>query len=233
MNATDKFIAADAHVDAAAVAPLPNSRKVYVEGSRPDIRVPMREISQSNTADEVNPPIFVYDCSGPYSDPAAKIDIRQGLPGLRTPWIEERGDTEFLTGLSSAYGRERAADPALAELRFPGLHRQPRRAKAGLNVSQMHYARKGIITPEMEYIAIRENLQRAQYLENLRTSGPNGAKMAKLLGRQHPGERFGAAIPDEITAEFVRSEIARGRAIIPNNITHPESEPMIIGSDSG
>ncbi|MBK6908679.1 MAG: phosphomethylpyrimidine synthase ThiC [Rhodocyclaceae bacterium] len=229
MNANEKFIAADAHVDAAAIAPLPNSRKVYVSGRRDDVRVPMREISQSATGNEANPPVFVYDCSGPYTDPAAKIDIRQGLPALRQQWIDERGDTEFLTGLSSAYGRERAADAQLAELRFPGLHRQPRRAKVGMNVSQMHYARKGIITPEMEYIAIRENLQRQQYLESLRTSGPTGAKMAKLMGRQHPGERFGAAIPDEITAEFVRSEIARGRAIIPNNINHPESEPMIIG----
>jgi phosphomethylpyrimidine synthase len=229
MNANEKFIAADAHVDAAAIAPLPNSRKVYVSGRRDDVRVPMREISQSATGNEANPPVYVYDCSGPYTDPAAKIDIRQGLPALRQKWIDERGDTEFLTGLSSAYGRERAADAQLAELRFPGLHRQPRRAKVGMNVSQMHYARKGIITPEMEYIAIRENLQRQQYLESLRTSGPTGAKMAKLMGRQHPGERFGAAIPDEITAEFVRSEIARGRAIIPNNINHPESEPMIIG----
>jgi phosphomethylpyrimidine synthase len=229
MNANDKFIAATAHVDAAAIAPLPNSRKVYVTGSRADIRVPFREISQSPTADEANPPIYVYDCSGPYSDPAAKIDIRAGLPAMRQAWIEERGDTEVLTGLTSAYGRERAADAELTELRFPGLHRQPRRAKSGANVSQMHYARKGLITPEMEYIAIRENLQREQYIESLKTSGPTGAKMARLLGRQHPGERFGASIPERITAEFVRDEIARGRAIIPNNINHPESEPMIIG----
>ncbi|HJW04724.1 MAG TPA: phosphomethylpyrimidine synthase ThiC [Azospira sp.] len=237
MNASDKFIATAAHVDEAAVQPLPNSRKIYVEGSRPDIRVPMREISQADTptgfGGEKNPPIYVYDCSGPYTDPNAKIDIRSGLPALRQQWIEERGDTEVLPDLTSEYGRQRAADPALDELRFPGLHRKPRRAKAEggktRNVSQMHYARKGIITPEMEYVAIRENLNRQQYLENLRNTGPMGEKMVKLLGRQHKGQDFGAAIPQEITPEFVRSEVARGRAIIPNNINHPESEPMIIG----
>ncbi len=233
MNANDKFIATAAQVDEAAVQPLPNSRKIYVEGSRPDIRVPMREISQADTptgfGGEKNPPIYVYDCSGPYTDPNARIDIRSGLPALRQRWIEERGDTEVLPDLTSEYGRQRAADPALDELRFPGLHRKPRRAKAGANVSQMHYARKGIITPEMEYVAIRENLNRQQYLENLRNTGPMGEKMVKLLGRQHKGQDFGAAIPQEITPEFVRSEVARGRAIIPNNINHPESEPMIIG----
>ncbi len=233
MNANEKFIAADAHVDQAAIAPLPNSRKIYVEGSRPDIRVPMREISQSDTpasfGAEPNPPIFVYDCSGPYTDPKAKIDIRSGLPALRQRWIEERGDTEVLPDLSSEFGRQRAADTALDELRFPGLHRTPRRAKAGMNVSQMHYARRGIITPEMEYIAIRENLQRQQYTESLKAAGPTGAKMAAMMLRQHPGQHFGASIPAEITPEFVRDEVARGRAIIPNNINHPESEPMIIG----
>ncbi|GBG04067.1 phosphomethylpyrimidine synthase [Azospira sp. I13] len=233
MNANDKFIATSAHVDEAAVQPLPNSRKIYVEGSRPDIRVPMREVSQADTptgfGGEKNPPIYVYDCSGPYTDPAAKIDIRSGLPALRQQWIEERGDTEVLPDLSSEFGRQRAADPTLDELRFPGLHRKPRRAQAGKNVSQMHYARQGIITPEMEYVAIRENLNRQQYLENLRNTGPMGEKMVKLLGRQHKGQDFGAAIPQEITPEFVRSEVARGRAIIPNNINHPESEPMIIG----
>jgi len=233
MNATEKFVAADAHVDEAAVAPLPNSRKIYVAGSRPDLRVPMREIAQDDTptafGGEKNPPIYVYDCSGPYTDPAARIDIRSGLPALRQRWIEERGDTEVLPDLSSEFGRQRAADPALDELRFPGLHRKPRRAKAGMNVSQMHYARQGIITPEMEYVAIRENVNRQQYLENLRATGPMGEKMVKLLGRQHKGQDFGASIPAEITPEFVRSEVARGRAIIPNNINHPESEPMIIG----
>ncbi|CAM5338660.1 phosphomethylpyrimidine synthase ThiC [Thauera mechernichensis] len=233
MNATEKFIAATAHVDAAAIAPLPNSRKIYVEGSRPDIRVPMREITQSDTpasfGAEPNPPIFVYDCSGPYTDPAAKIDIRSGLPALRQPWIEARGDTEVLPGLSSEYGRARAADTALDELRFPGLHRAPRRAKPGANVTQMHYARRGIITPEMEYIAIRENLNREQYIASLRATGPKGQKMADMMLRQHPGQNFGASLPPVITPEFVRDEVARGRAIIPNNIDHPESEPMIIG----
>ncbi len=238
MNAKDplsreSFLAAEAHVDTAAVAPLPHSRKIYVEGSRPDIRVPMREISQSDTpasfGAEKNPPVFVYDCSGPYSDPAARIDIRSGLPALRAGWIAERGDTEQLPGLTSAFGAERANDAATAHLRFPGLHRAPRRAIAGANVSQMHYARRGLITPEMEYIAIRENLQRRQYIESLKASGPTGQKMAALLGRQHPGQSFGASIPAEITPEFVRDEVARGRAIIPANINHPESEPMIIG----
>ena len=191
MNATDKFIAASAHVDEAAVAPLPNSRKIYVEGSRADIQVPMREISQADTptgmGGEKNPPIYVYDCSGPYTDPRAKIDIRSGLPALRQVWIEERGDTEVLADLTSEFGRARAADPSLDELRFPGLHRKPRRALAGKNVSQMHYARQGIITPEMEYVAIRENVNRQQYLENLKNTGPMGERMVKLLGRQHKG----------------------------------------------
>ena len=218
MNAKEQFTAASAHVDDAAVQPLPQSRKIYVTGSRPDIRVPMREISQSDTpagmGAEKNPPICVYDCSGPYTDPAAKIDIRKGLPALRQQWIEERGDSEELPQLSSAYGRSRLADPALAALRFD-LKRQPRRAKAGMNVSQMHYARRGIVTPEMEFIAIRENQRR----ENL----------SELILRQHPGETFGASIPQLITPEFVRDEVARGRAVIPANINHPEAEPMIIG----
>ena len=233
MNASEKFIASSAHVDEAAIAPLPNSRKVYIAGTRADIQVPMREISQSDTpasfGAEPNPPIYVYDCSGPYSDPAASIDIRSGLPALRAGWIEERGDTEVLSDLSSKFGRIRAADAKLDELRFPGLHRKPRRARPGANVSQMHYARRGIITPEMEYIAIRENLNRKAYIESLKAAGPTGNKMAALLGRQHPGQHFGASIPEEITPEFVRDEVARGRAIIPNNINHPESEPMIIG----
>ena len=233
MNANPQFIAATAHVDAAAVQPLPNSRKVYVEGSRPDIQVPMRAISQSDTpasfGAEPNPPIYVYDCSGPYSDPDAQIDIRNGLEDVRASWIAERNDTEALSGLSSEYGTERLHDPALTEMRFPGLVRQPRRALAGKNVTQMHYARQGIITPEMEYVAIRENMRRKEYLEALKTSGPTGQKMFELLGRQHRGHNYGAALPEEITAEFVRDEIARGRAIIPANINHPETEPMIIG----
>ena len=232
MNANPQFLAATATVDEAAIQPLPNSSKIYVSGSRPDIRVPMRQITQSDTpasfGAEKNPPVFVYDTSGPYTDPTVKIDIRSGLEPLRAAWIAERNDTEELSGPTSDYGIERLSDPKLAELRF-NLHRKPRRAKAGKNVTQMHYARAGIITPEMEYIAIRENLCRKEYIENLKSSGPNGAKLAELMGRQHPGQSFGAAIPAEITPEFVRSEIARGRAIIPNNINHPESEPMIIG----
>ena len=222
MNANDKFYARDAHVDIAAVQPLPNSRKIHVEGSRPDIRVPMREISQSDTPAsfgfEKNPPIVVYDTSGPYTDPAASIDIRSGLPGLRAPWIEERGDTEALPQLSSAYGRARLADATLAGLRFD-LHRLPRRAKAGANVSQMHYARRGLITPEMEFVAIRENLKHEEMLRTL----------PEIVTRQHRGQSFGASIPAVITPEFVRDEVARGRAIIPANINHPEIEPMIIG----
>jgi phosphomethylpyrimidine synthase len=218
MNANPQFLNTTAHVDEAAVKSLPNSRKVYIEGSRADIRVPMREISQSDTpvsmGHESNPPIFVYDTSGPYTDPSVKIDIRSGLHPLRQKWIEERNDTEIMDGPSSEYGRERLADPKLASLRF-NLHRKPRRAKPGMNVSQMHYARKGIITPEMEYIAIREN----QKCEGL----------IALLTKQHPGRNFGAAIPKSITPEFVRDEVARGRAIIPLNINHPEIEPMIIG----
>ena len=227
-----KFDATTATVDEAAIHPLPNSRKIYVQGSRPDIQVPMRQITQSDTAAsfgaEKNPPIYVYDTSGPYSDPDVKIDIRSGLATPRSPWILERDDTDELSGPSSAYGIERLNDPALAALRF-NLHRKPRRAKAGKNVSQMHYARQGIITPEMEYVAIRENMRRSEYLEELKNSGPLGNRLAELMGRQHPGQSFGAAIPAEITPEFVRSEIARGRAIIPANINHPEVEPMIIG----
>ncbi|EXI69554.1 MAG: Phosphomethylpyrimidine synthase [Candidatus Accumulibacter adjunctus] len=233
MNANEKFMAAEAHVDEAAIRPLPNSRKIFVVGSRPDIRVPMREITQADTdtafGGEKNPPIYVYDCSGPYSDPLARVDVRQGLPALRAQWIAERGDSEALAGLSSEFGRQRAADVALDELRFPGLQRKPLRAKPGGNVSQMHYARRGMITPEMEYVAIRENGNRQQYVEQLRQAGPQGQRLAEILCRQHRGNSHGASIPEEITAEFVRSEVARGRAIIPCNINHPESEPMIIG----
>jgi len=228
MNANPKFLAATAHVDDAAVKPLPNSRKVYVG----QLKVPMREISQADTpgmfGGESNPPICVYDCSGPYTDPAAKIDIRSGLAPLRETWVSGRNDTELLSGPSSSYGVERLNDPKLAEMRF-NLKRHPRRALKGRNVSQMHYARKGIVTPEMEFIAVRENLQREQYIESLKATGKTGEKMLELLMKQHRGESFGAAIPQRIGAEFVRSEVARGRAIIPANINHPESEPMIIG----
>jgi phosphomethylpyrimidine synthase len=232
MSANPIFLSATARVDEAAVQPLPNSRKIHVEGSRPDIRVPMREITQADTpasfGAEKNPPIYVYDTSGPYTDPTVRIDIRSGLAPLRQNWIGERGDVEELTGPTSKYGIERLNDPKLAELRF-NLKRKPLRAKAGMNVTQMHYARRGMITPEMEYIAIRENLRRREYLAALEASGPMGRKLAALLGRQHPGQSFGASIPAEITPEFVRSEVARGRAIIPANINHPEIEPMIIG----
>ncbi len=226
MNANPKFIipesgtfnAQEAHVDAAAIKPLPNSRKIYVKGSRPDLLVPMREISQADTPDgmgsEKNPPIYVYDCSGPYTDPAVHIDIRSGLAALREGWISERADTETLEKLTSAYGQQRLNDPKLAELRF-NLRRSPRRAQAGKNVTQMHYARQGIITPEMEYIAIRENQKHAG--------------LSEMMRKQHPGENFGAYMPKEITPEFVRAEVAAGRAIIPANINHPEVEPMIIG----
>ncbi|OGA68069.1 MAG: phosphomethylpyrimidine synthase ThiC, partial [Betaproteobacteria bacterium RIFCSPLOWO2_12_FULL_65_14] len=200
MNANPKFLAATAHVDDAAVQPLPNSRKVYAG----PLRVPVREITQSGG----NPPLYVYDTSGPYTDPAAKIDIRKGLLPLREGWILARNDTELLSGPSSAYGRARLEDPKLAELRFD-LHRKPRK---GGCVTQMHYARKGIVTPEMEFIALRETQKQVLGLE-----------------RQHPGESFGAKLPKVITPEFVREEVARGRAIIPANINHPETEPMIIG----
>ena len=226
MNANPKFLAATARVDEGAVQPFPNSRKIYVQGSRPDIRVPMREITQSDTpasfGAEKNPPLYVYDTSGPYTDPAVAIDIRAGLPPLRLPWILERGDTEELPGPTSEYGRARLNDPKLAELRF-NLKRQPRRAKPGMNVTQMHYARRGIITPEMEFIAIRENLRREEFLKSLTK------EQRELLARQHRGNGFGARMPEVITPEFVRDEVARGRAIIPANVNHPETEPMIIG----
>ena len=199
---------------------LPASRKVYIQGSRPDIQVPMREITLTDTPvggfgkaeGEKNPPFYVYDTSGVYTDPNVEIDLTKGLPKLRQPWIEARGDTEQLAKLSSQYGNERANDIATANLRFGHIDK-PRRALNGKNVTQMHYAKQGIITPEMEYIAIRET-QKQHDLTDL---------------RQHAGNNFGANTPKIITPEFVRAEVAAGRAIIPNNINHPESEPMIIG----
>ena len=227
-----EFVAASAHVDIAAIAQLPNSHKVYVQGSRPDIRVPMRKIEQDPTptdmGGEENPAIYVYDTSGAYTDPAAKIDIQKGLTPLRAAWINERDDTEELAGPTSDYGQGRLQDDKLTALRFE-LTRKPRRAQNGQNVTQMHYARRGIITPEMEYIAIRENQNRAAYIEELRATGERGARMCDMLLKQHPGDNFGAQPSQEITPEFVRDEVARGRAIIPANINHPESEPMIIG----
>ncbi len=220
MNAIPATLAQQAEqLSESVTRPIPGSRKVFVEGSRPDLRVPMREIGLTRTptlfGGEDNPPVTVYDCSGPYTDPDARIDLSAGLPALRAGWIAERGDTEVQAALGSAFGRARAGDARLDAVRFPGRI-LPRRAIAGANVTQMHYARRGIITPEMEFVAIREN----QRLEAVRE--------AHLLA-QHPGQSFGASIQKRITPEFVREEIARGRAILPNNINHPESEPMIIG----
>ena len=260
-------------------SPLPSSRKIYVPGTiHSDIRVPMREISQTETVvkqpdgstkQSPNPTVVVYDTSGPYTDPAVEIDVRKGLEPVRLSWVERRGDTEQLDRLSSAYGQMRLADKGLDHLRFEHL-RKPRRAKSGSRVTQLHYARKGIITEEMEYIAIREN----QRLEKARADwearhgawqgdaprpgtgvlgsygftgyGPGAdqpnadlyqrveeklrgvSKRGRFPG-QHPGNAWGAAVPEVITPEFVRDEVARGRAIIPSNINHPELEPMIIG----
>ena len=217
------FINRTARLSQEAVRPYPSSRKVFVTGSSPDVRVGMREVIQTPTpaagGEEDNPPIPVYDTSGPYTDPAAHIDLLAGLPALRAPWIERRGDTEILPGPSSEYGRMRLRDPALEGLRFTHIH-APRRAKAGARVTQMYYARKGIITPEMEYVALRESLRIAELREDPRYA---------VLLRQHPGAALGAELEPVITPEFVRSEVARGRAIIPANINHPELEPMIIG----
>ncbi|MGB3836820.1 phosphomethylpyrimidine synthase ThiC [Castellaniella sp.] len=232
MNTHPSFLATQATVDPAAVHPLPASQKIHVTGSRADLRVPFREIHQDDTpgqfGGEPNPPLTVYDTSGPYTDPSATIDIRKGLSAPRLPWILEREDTETLPGPSSQFGRARQADPEADSLRFTRT-RAPRRAHAGCNVTQMHYACRGIITPEMEYVAIRENLRREQYVEALHQTGPDGARLAERLTRQHAGQSFGASIPETITPEFVRQEVARGRAIIPANINHPEIEPMAIG----
>ncbi|MDD1014145.1 phosphomethylpyrimidine synthase ThiC [Pseudomonas rubra] len=222
MSKQEKYtnLSESAQVDQQSVQPFTRSRKIYVEGSRPDIRVPMREISLDDTptdfGGEANAPVLVYDTSGPYTDPNVIIDVRKGLGDVRSAWIDARGDTERLAGLSSDFGQQRLADAELTKLRFAHV-RNPRRAKDGANVSQMHYARKGIITAEMEYVALRENMK----LQEARAAG--------LLDQQHAGHSFGASIPKEITAEFVREEIARGRAIIPANINHVELEPMIIG----
>ena len=214
----DKFVSKDAGLDKAALESFENSKKVYVEGSTPDIQVPFREISISDTPSEFgaekNAPVLTYDTSGPYTDPKSKIDIKNGLIPLRNKWIEDRKDTEQLQGPSSTFGKKRKTDPSLEKMRF-NLKRNPKKAIAGKNVSQMHYAKKGIITPEMEFIAIRENQRREG--------------ISDILQTQHPGENHGAKIPQKITAEFVRDEVAKGRAIIPANINHPETEPMIIG----
>ena len=209
-------------------APFPASRKVYVAGTHPGVHVPMREISLSPTksmngqAPTPNQPVTVYDTSGPYTDPSVTIDVRAGLAPLRRSWITSRQDVEELAEISSHYGRLRAADSKLDSLRFQHI-RKPLRAKAGRNVTQIHYARKGIVTPEMEFIAIRENQSREVAREQAERNGKGGGVT------QHPGQSWGASIPAIITPEFVRDEVARGRAIIPSNINHPESEPMIIG----
>lgn len=207
-------------VDSSAIAPFPNSKKIYVQGSKPSIKVPMREVSvsetQTSTAPEINPSVTIYDTSGVYTDPNASIDICKGLPDIRSTWINDRQATEQLTQLSSNFSQQRLADPELQSMRF-GLKRLPKKAKAGQNITQMHYAKKGIITDEMEFVAIRENLRLQEQLE------------AGVYNQQHQGNSFGASIPQQITPEFVRQEIARGRAIIPANINHVELEPMIIG----
>jgi len=220
MSAIPKsFHSRTAKVNDQAVRPFPSSRKIYVQGSRSDIRVPMREITLSDTPAsygvEKNPPLTVYDTSGPYTDPEATMDVRKGLPRIRVTMIDERGDTDVLRDFTSEYGRRRASDPEPTHLHFEHIYR-PRRAKAGMNVTQMHYAKKGIVTPEMEYIVIRENV-RTEEIKDAR------------LRMHHRGNSFGADIGKKITPEFVRSEVARGRAIIPANINHPELEPMIIG----
>ncbi|MDE2088532.1 MAG: phosphomethylpyrimidine synthase ThiC [Gammaproteobacteria bacterium] len=208
--------------------PFPRSRKVYVTGSRADIQVPMREIAQSDTpagfGAEPNPPITVYDSSGPYTDPGAAIDIRRGLPGVRDTWVEARADTVGLDAPGSEYGQWRAVDPEIDRLRFEHA-RRPRRALPGGSVTQMHYARRGIVTPEMEFVALRENMLRRHLAEQ----GGNRPPQEHGLPAQHHGQSFGARLPREITPEFVRDEVARGRAIIPANVNHPELEPMIIG----
>ena len=209
--------------DQITTTPFPNSRKVFISGNIHSIKVAMREIQLSptklrNGVMEMNPPITIYDTSGPYTDINAEIDVRKGLPRIREQWILDRGDVEILPDFSSEYGKERLADKKLDELRFQHLAK-PKKSKDGQNVTQLYYAKQGIITPEMEYIAIREN-QRLGQLESA----------TKGMAHQHAGESFGANTPKgKITPEFVRAEIAAGRAIIPNNINHPESEPMIIG----
>jgi len=211
--------------------PFPASRKIYVPGELHAIQVAMREIQVGDTVDQfkdkvtANPPVTVYDTSGPYTDPEVDIDVRKGLPRIRQSWIGERGDTEELAAVSSLYGRRRQEDASLTPLRF-GHVQAPRRAHPGKIVTQLHYARKGIITAEMEYIAIREN----QRIEEQQPSTTGRREQSGSLYHQHPGQSFGARTPDRvITPEFVRAEVAAGRAVIPSNINHPESEPMIIG----
>ena len=216
MKQSSETLTSLSSVNKAFIEPFPNSKKVYAKGSRDDINVPMRQIKLTDTIGDLaekNDPIHVYDTSGPYTDPTKSISYRDGIDSVRSNWIEERGDTEVLDGVSSNFSNERLNNKELDELRFEHL-RAPRKAKKGKNVTQMHYAKKGIITPEMEYIAIRENCLWQEYQDQI---------------GQHQGESFGAATPKIISPEFVRDEVARGRAIIPNNINHPETEPMIVG----
>ena len=220
MNAVpSELLRQTAELSESVTRPIPGSRKIHVAGARADIRVPMREITLADTPSmfgaEKNAPFAVYDTSGPYTDPDYRVDLSAGLPALRARWIAERGDSEALRDFTSPFTRRHAVARELDDVRFPNIPK-PHRAKSGANISQMHYARRGIVTPEMEYIAIREN----QKIDAIRE--------AHLL-KQHPGQSYGASIPKFITPEFVRDEVARGRAIIPNNINHPESEPMIIG----
>ncbi len=216
MKQTSDTLASLSTVNKAFIEPLPNSRKIFVAGSRADIKVPMREIKLTDTIGDLaekNDPVHVYDTSGPYTDPNKSINFRNGIEQHRGKWIEERDDTEILDSFSSSYCNKRLNDENLNDLRFEHIQ-NPRRAKSGRNVTQMHYAKQGIITPEMEFIAIRENCRWQEYKDHI---------------GQHKGENFGASIPQTITPEFVRDEVARGRAIIPTNINHPETEPMIVG----
>ena len=223
----DDFVQKTLKLSEEIVKPFPNSKKIYVQGSRPDLRVGMREVECAPTTtqglNENNPPITIYDTSGPFTDPDIEINLMKGLIRHREQWILDRDDTEQLDRLSSDYGLQRQEDESLAYLRFEYLHK-PRRAKAGRNVTQMHYARQGIITPEMEYIAIRETARLNELREQAKTN-----TVAKKLLKQHLGQSFGANLPEEITPEFVRLEVAEGRAVITANINHPELEPMIIG----
>jgi len=224
MSASPREILRDAaRLGDSVVRPLPGSRKIHVPGSRPDLKVAMREVAQADTPSKdgpvANPPLTLYDTSGPYTDPDYGVDLLKGLPALRRAWIEERGDTEVLEGVSSGFARQQRGDAPEADIAFPGTP-PVRRAAPGRTVTQMHYARRGIVTPEMEYVAIRENARLGELREMYGAAG---------LTRRHAGQGFGARLPEEVTPEFVRDEVAAGRAIIPANINHPELEPMIIG----
>ncbi|MFN2167612.1 MAG: phosphomethylpyrimidine synthase ThiC, partial [Anaerolineae bacterium] len=224
MSASPLEILRDAaQLEASVTRPIPGSEKIHVPGSRPDLRVAMRQVRQSPTPSDsgpvVNPSMTLYDTSGPYTDPDYAVDLLAGLPLLRAAWIRERDDTCELDEVSSSFAASRRRDPEALKIAFPG-RRAPRRARDGATVTQMHYARRGIVTPEMEYVAIRENARLGALRESYVAAGITG---------RHPGQDFGARLPDEVTPEFVREEVAAGRAIIPANVNHPEIEPMIIG----